>query len=121
LDKSNIRKLDYDDATPLDDDEDTTRPMGAKAAKAQRSGKGKIKIQGCTTDLEDGIRKFMDVHKQPRKGKAKWSPKDVFLVIILKLRSLLVKQKSKAKFAAGLLKHQSGTSKTIARDHGEGH
>lgn len=37
--------------------------MGVKAAKAQRIGKGKGKVQDCTAELEDDIHKFMDAHE----------------------------------------------------------
>ncbi|XP_015611949.3 glutathione S-transferase T3 isoform X2 [Oryza sativa Japonica Group] len=68
LDKSNKRKADYNDVIPLDDEEDIPRPIGAKASKAQRSCKEKSKVQVCTTELEDDIRKFMDAHAATKEG-----------------------------------------------------
>uniref|UniRef100_A0A0D3G6D5 Uncharacterized protein n=1 Tax=Oryza barthii TaxID=65489 RepID=A0A0D3G6D5_9ORYZ len=55
--EEDLRLRDYADAIPLDDEE-IPRPMGVKAAKAQRIGKGKGKVQDCTAELEDDIRKF---------------------------------------------------------------
>lgn len=70
LDKSNKRKRDYADAIPLDDEE-IPRPMGVKAAKAQRIGKGKGKVQDCNAELEDDIHKFMDAHEAAKEQQSK--------------------------------------------------
>lgn len=77
LDSSNKRKLDdgwkVDEHTSPENVEDLQRPIGTKAAKAERNGngkgKGKAKIKERLSEMEDELEKFLEVISTTTKGR----------------------------------------------------